>query len=337
MRARFLVAVATLTVLGQVSEAVAEIPKRLNFQGILLDSVEYVVPDGTYDLIFRIFDAGVGGTELWTETQTLQTENGLFNTFLGLSAPVPDSVFGGPDRWLEIQLAENSEPYEPRGKIGSVAYSYRTGSVDGATGGTITGALNVEGVGAIAKNSTGSIVFSPDEIGDLSVQLPDNAISSQELLDEPGLARNLISGVVDLTSIATSVNIVVCTVTVPSPGYINVLATGEARFESDVENANCSDCSTPNYFEYEIDEGSSGGITPGNTQRAGFSKLQYNETAWMPISINRTFRKLTAGQYVFRLEARNLTVGSTQSIRNASITATYYPSAYGTVVTAGSN
>jgi hypothetical protein len=154
MRGKALVFTLFVAVFGTVSDSGAAVPERLNFQAILLDSLESVVPDGSYELIFRIYDSETGGTSLWMETQTLPTVNGLFNTFLGLHAPVPDSVFDGPDRWLEIQLAENSEPYEPRGKLGSVAYSYRVGSVHGATGGSITGEVVIEG-------GSSTIVFSP--------------------------------------------------------------------------------------------------------------------------------------------------------------------------------
>lgn len=322
MRVYSLVVIALLTVFAASTDANAEVPRRLNFQAILLDSVESVVPDGNYELIFRIFDAEVGGTELWTETQVLPTQNGLFNTFLGLSFPVPDSVFSGPDRWLEIQLAENSEPYEPRGKIGSVAYSYRVGSVNGATGGSITGQVVIEG-------GSSTITFTPSAVGNASVGLPDDAVSSQEILDEPGLAQRALPGDFDLTFAPVMSDVVVCTLTIPAPGFILVEANGQARFEGTNVNA-------PNFFEYQIDETAGGGLDSNYYQRVGFAAPPTISNVWLPLAIRRSYYKAAPGQYVFRLEASTQSEEGTRFIWNPLITAMYIPRAYGAVVTPAS-
>lgn len=317
---RKLLLAVVLVVVAAGSTARAEVPKRLNFQGILLDSVEGVVPDGVYNLTFRIFDAATGGTALWEETQMLPTENGLFNTFLGLSAPVPDSVFSGPDRWLEIQLVDNADPYEPRGKIGSVAYAYRVGTVDQASGGAILGTVIIEG-------GANTITLAPDAPGDDAVQVPDDAISNGEILDEPGLAQGLRAGDVDVTSMLSVSDIVVCTLTIPAPGYIVVEANGQSRFAG----TNVND---PNYFDFQIDETAGGLIDINHYQRVGFGASAAVANTWWPISIRRTYYKAAAGTYVFRLEAVNGNNQGTKSIWNPVITATYFPRAYGPIINA---
>lgn len=323
MRVRVIVLAGLLMAFCLELPANADVPRRLNFQGILLDSVETVVPDGTYELIFRIFDAQVGGTVFWSEPQTLQTVNGLFNTFLGISSPIPDSVFSGPDRWLEIQLAENTEPYEPRGKIGSVAYSYRVGTIDAATGGRITGQLTIEG-------DQSSISLLPDQLGDDAVQVPDDAISSAEILDEPGLAQGMHPGDFDLTGLLNLTDVVVCTLTTPAPGFIVVEAVGQSRFAG-------TNVNRPNYFDYQLDETSGGDLDSNFYQRIGFGASAAIANTWWPFSIRRTYYKPEAGTFVFRLEAADRSIEGTKSIWNSVITATYFPRAYGPVQSALSN
>ena len=44
------------------------IPQRMNYQGKLTDETGELVADGTYDMIFSIYDAATVGTQEWTET-----------------------------------------------------------------------------------------------------------------------------------------------------------------------------------------------------------------------------------------------------------------------------
>lgn len=58
-------------------------PNLINYQGELADSGGTPVPDGSYTMIFRIFDAAVAGTPLWEESQSVATANGIYNVLLG--------------------------------------------------------------------------------------------------------------------------------------------------------------------------------------------------------------------------------------------------------------
>ena len=116
------------------------IPQLINYQGQL------TAPDGTsldttVSITFRILDAPAGGTNLWTETHPLVTvTGGLFHVKLGSVTPLSD-LFAA-NRWLGITVGNNTEMV-PRQQIVSVAHAYRVGTVDGASGGTISGKLNV--------------------------------------------------------------------------------------------------------------------------------------------------------------------------------------------------
>ena len=47
--------------------AYAEVPQRMSYQGYLTDPAGNPVADGSYIMIFAIYDVAVGGTELWSE------------------------------------------------------------------------------------------------------------------------------------------------------------------------------------------------------------------------------------------------------------------------------
>ncbi|GAB5555100.1 MAG: hypothetical protein Sapg2KO_46910 [Saprospiraceae bacterium] len=68
------------------SAAIAQIPQLISYQGFLTDN-DRAVADGDYSITVKIFDAATDGNELWTETLTVSTINGLFATSLGAVTP----------------------------------------------------------------------------------------------------------------------------------------------------------------------------------------------------------------------------------------------------------
>ncbi|MDQ3017655.1 MAG: hypothetical protein M3R25_13175 [Bacteroidota bacterium] len=56
----------------------------LSIQGILKKSNGVAVEDGTYNVTFKLYAAPVGGSAIWTETQsTLEVSSGIYSTILG--------------------------------------------------------------------------------------------------------------------------------------------------------------------------------------------------------------------------------------------------------------
>ena len=133
--------------------AMAAVPSLVNYQGFL------TAPDGTpldtvVSMTFNLYSASSGGTAMWTETQSACTvRTGVFHALLGSVTALPDS-FGGTDRWLGVTVGGNSE-MAPRQRIASVPYSYRVGTVDGASGGTISGKMNM----GSGNTNTGGYAF----------------------------------------------------------------------------------------------------------------------------------------------------------------------------------
>ncbi len=107
-------------------------PDTFNYQGLLLDSSGNPVADGNYTLTFTIYDheTSVDPThKLWTDTQTVQVQGGLFNVRLG---PLGDTSWAdGRNLWLGITVEGESE-MAPRQQLVSVPYALNAGDVRNA-------------------------------------------------------------------------------------------------------------------------------------------------------------------------------------------------------------
>jgi hypothetical protein len=101
-----------------------EIPKMINYQGMLTNPDGTPVPDDNYKLTFKIFDDPLAGTEHWSEVHnSVPVEDGLFSVVLGSLTSI-DINFCGFETWLEIKV-EDDPPLSPRIKFTSVPYAFR--------------------------------------------------------------------------------------------------------------------------------------------------------------------------------------------------------------------
>jgi hypothetical protein len=98
------------------------VPLLINYQGHLTNPLTGdPVPDANYQMVFTIYDAATEGSPVWTETQTVAVQDGLFCVMLGEVNPLPATVFAAEARWLGVKVAADEE-MTPRQRIGSVAY-----------------------------------------------------------------------------------------------------------------------------------------------------------------------------------------------------------------------
>ncbi|HUV36392.1 MAG TPA: hypothetical protein VMX58_05585, partial [Patescibacteria group bacterium] len=80
--ARSLVLMVIL-VAGLVPFGNAAIPDVINYQGVLTNAGAAAVPDGPYEITFRIYSVASGGSPLWEETQAnVQVTKGIFDVML---------------------------------------------------------------------------------------------------------------------------------------------------------------------------------------------------------------------------------------------------------------
>ncbi len=145
-----------LLVLVLAANAIA-IPQIVNYQGQLTSPTETPL-DTTVAMTFNIWPTPAGGVSAWTEAHpAVVVTNGLFSVQLGSITALPDLF--GVNRWLGITVGNNTE-MTPREQLVSVVHAYRVGTVDGASGGTITGNMNIVGKANIGSGNDNSGDFA---------------------------------------------------------------------------------------------------------------------------------------------------------------------------------
>ena len=108
--------------------ATAEVPHLLSYQGVLTDGAGVAVPDGPYNVTFRLYDSESGGTLLWSETVAVSVHKGIFGAMLG--ALQPFNLPFDAQYWLGMSIEGGAE-LSPRTQLASSAYSLNARSVNG--------------------------------------------------------------------------------------------------------------------------------------------------------------------------------------------------------------
>ncbi len=128
----------------------AQIPKRISYQGVLTTAGGAPATDGSYEILFNLFDVQSGGTAIFTETHaTVAVSRGTFKVILG-SVTYLNLPF---DRTYYLEMTVNSGPgisspvTFPRSEFTSTPYSLRADTSvyasqaqpTGSAGGDLTG------------------------------------------------------------------------------------------------------------------------------------------------------------------------------------------------------
>lgn len=100
--------------------ASAQSPRTISYQGLLNDTSGEPVPDASRTMTFKIYNIDSGGSALWTESKSVATVNGVFNTILGSDTPISGVDFD-QDLWLGTTVAADGEM--PRTKLAGVPYA----------------------------------------------------------------------------------------------------------------------------------------------------------------------------------------------------------------------
>ena len=124
-------AVLVLTVAALMLTAVAtsgQIPGKMNYQVMLTNDSDEPLADQAVSLVFRIYNADVGGLMHWNETHNTSTNSiGVVSVTLGETAPLPSLVFNEP-LWLEIQV--DGEILTPRRELVAAPYALHASDSD---------------------------------------------------------------------------------------------------------------------------------------------------------------------------------------------------------------
>jgi hypothetical protein len=126
-------------------------PSLMNYQGQLTDSSGNAVADGTYSVVFSIYNVASGGANLWTETQTVTSSKGLFNAILGTVNSLSNLAVAnyGSDLWVGIKVGTDAE-MTPRQQLLPSAYAKNSQMLSGLLTGTAASNIPVlDGTGHI--------------------------------------------------------------------------------------------------------------------------------------------------------------------------------------------
>ena len=160
------------------------IPQLINYQGFLTD-VNGKALTGPQTLLFRLYpDTSKGSNWVWSEEQSVEVVNGLYNVLLGSTTPLTSDILNG-DRFLGITIEEIE--LKPRMQLVSVPYSFHAENAINAanadkvdnkdaadfvhvTGDTMTGPLVHSGTEQdITTNTNEHLTLMPDGNGKVGI------------------------------------------------------------------------------------------------------------------------------------------------------------------------
>jgi hypothetical protein len=125
-----IICTAAILLVLTVQLAAAEVPPKLNYQGVLTDGTGTALPGGDYQITFKIYTQSSGGSDIWFETRTVTVTGGIFNVIIGDSKTL-DLPFDVP-YWLGVTVGTDPE-MEPRRQLTAVPYSMTSANVRGTT------------------------------------------------------------------------------------------------------------------------------------------------------------------------------------------------------------
>jgi len=116
-----LIPIVALLIVGCVPNLIP----TFSHQGRLLDSSGDPVADGNYEVIYHLYNSAIEGSPVYTDTQTVVVEDGLFTTSIGAIDSIEPEIFSQPT-WMEITV--EGETLTPRERLQGAPYAFSLAS-----------------------------------------------------------------------------------------------------------------------------------------------------------------------------------------------------------------
>ena len=147
-----LLTLAPLNLTFQTEKVEAAINQQINYQGKLTDSSGDAVSDATYSIVFSLYTTASGGSNIWTETQSVTATSGLFSVMLGSVTSLATVNFN-QTLYLGVNVEADGE-MTPRKVLGAVPAAFESINSDKLDGLTASDFLYATTTNATATITT---------------------------------------------------------------------------------------------------------------------------------------------------------------------------------------
>ncbi len=194
--------VAALLGVALATPSTAQVPRMINYQGVLLDDSGNPRQDGTYELRFALYESESGGQAVWNEARSVELVGSVFSVNLGEENPL-SLPFDKP-YWLGTSVAGTAE-FTPRIALTAAPYS-----------------LSDNGGGDITSVTAGEGLKGGGQGGDVTLAVADDGITASKIA-----AGQVVKGLNNLTDSVTMVGEGGATVTTRNDSIIVTAAGGQ--------------------------------------------------------------------------------------------------------------
>ena len=227
-----------LIILLTLNVLFAQVPHKMSFQAYLTDANNMPVAPGSYEMIFRIYDALTEGSKVWEESQTVTVDGSVVSVMLGNTVPLIALSSAG---YLEIQLKD--EVLSPRQELGGTMFAIRAVNADKAmiadTATIAVGYAKLDTLRVYAK--TGDIANTLDGLTDALVESNSIYVGNDPSSTTDEAQYNVALGMTALDAVTTGdYNTAVGhdALTSNSTGYGNTAFGYKSLYANNDESAN---------------------------------------------------------------------------------------------------
>jgi len=152
-----------------------QLTQGITYQGKLIENGRPF--SGSQTILFELIDNA--GNIPWSETQTVNVQDGLYSVVLGNQTPLPSTVFTANPN-LNLRVTVNGNILSPNVPLRATPYAHAAGSV--------------------IRNSIGTLQIIDGSVG--SIDLADNSVTTPKIANDAVTSSKILNGSVLLQDLA---------------------------------------------------------------------------------------------------------------------------------------